>query len=66
MLDFARALVSDGYIWLDIKKDNLAYDDKGRIKLIDYGELFNRKYDNELYKHIETFKSKYETIERCI
>lgn len=64
MLDFARALVSDGYIWLDIKKDNLAYDDKGKIKLIDYGELFNRKYDNELYKHIETFKSKYESIEK--
>ena len=65
MLDFARSLISDGYIWLDIKKDNLAYDDNDRIKLIDYGELFNRKYDNELYKHIETFNQKYEAIERA-
>lgn len=61
-LSFANELLKDGYVWLDIKPRNLASDINGNIKLIDYGELFNQKYDTEFYNHLQAFHTIYNSI----
>ena len=58
-LNLSLKLLNDGYIWLDIKPRNIGIDIDGRIKLFDYGELFNRKYDNFYANHLKTFQITY-------
>lgn len=54
---FAEQLFNNGYIWLDLRPENLAIDSQGKIKLIDYGELFNRRYDKDYKNHLASFKT---------
>lgn len=61
-LIIAQKLLHDGYTWLDIKPRNLAVDLDGNIKLIDYGELFNKKYDSDYSYHLKQFSSVYNRL----
>lgn len=61
-LTFANDLLKDGYVWLDIKPRNLASDINGNIKLIDYGELFNKRFDNNYHNHLQAFHTIYNSI----
>ena len=50
VLDTYTKLRDDGYLWYDIKKENLGKDENGNVYLIDYGEL---RYINDMPKFLK-------------
>ncbi len=48
-------LREEDFIWRDIKLENVGKDQDGRVYLFDYGEIFNRRFENfEIFRnHLE-------------
>lgn len=65
-LYFADTLLHSGYVWLDMKGENLAYNENGRLRLIDYGELWNKRYDERFSEHKRSFEVKYKNLAQKI
>lgn len=63
-LNIAKKLLNDGYIWLDIKPANLGRDSNGNIKLFDYGQLSNKKYDEHYATNLKKFAIKCESLSK--
>ena len=63
-LALAKKLLNDGYIWTDIKPKNIGIDKDGNIKLFDYGQLSNRRYDKNYSSNLELFNKIFESLSK--
>ena len=65
--DMALALREDGYLWYDLKKENIGKDMNGNLFLIDYGELINinNMSDYKKESELKTYQKMYPLLDEA-